>query len=172
MPKLKSPSFKQRKFRRELIKTLSPTEAAMRAYNCKSRKVAGVIASQNLAKLNISLADLMSQMGLTDEQDVMDLIRLRKAVKQISCNIFIKKDGKMKGADGKTFDFIEVDDNMVQLKALELTCKLKGRLKDKQEVEHKEVGVSLTWIVQVVNGNHNDKQTRTKTGSRISKEMF
>lgn len=137
MPKTNGLTLKQRKFRKELLKTLSPTEAAMRAYDCKDRLVAAVIANQNLKKLNISMPELMDQMGLTDEEDIKDLMRLRKAVKQISCNVFIKKDGEMKGADGKSLDFIEVDDNLTQLKALELTCKLKGRLRDKYEIEHK-----------------------------------
>lgn len=137
MPKTNGLTLKQRKFRKELLKTLSPTEAAMRAYNCKDRDSASQIAYENLRKLEISMPELMNRMGLTDEEDIKDLIRLRKAVKQISCNVFIKKDGEMKGANGKTLDFIEVDDNLTQLKALELTCKLKGHLRDKYEIEHK-----------------------------------
>ena len=127
-------TLKQRKFRKKLIKTLSPTEAAFRAYNCKDRKVAAVIASQNLLKLNISLPDLMDSMGLTDEEDVKDLQRLRKAQKLQTCDIYVKKEDGKVTINKNSNDFIEVDDNAIQIKALELSLRLKGRLKDK--VEH------------------------------------
>ena len=64
---------KQRMFLKELIATLSPTEAAMRSYNCKDRLSARVIASENLSKLNITMNDLMDKMGLTVEEDIEDL---------------------------------------------------------------------------------------------------
>ena len=108
---------------------LTPTECALQTYNCKDKNVATVIAGQNLRKLCLTHDDLMIRMGMSDEQDVADLIRLRKAKKVQSCNILVSKD-----ADGNTVvnensnDFIEVDDNHTQLKALELTCRLKGRL--------------------------------------------
>lgn len=128
-------------FKKELLGSLdkgifiTPTEAAMRVYDCKNRLVAAVIASQNLIKLNISMADLLNRMGITDEEDVNDLKRLRKAQKLQSCNVFVKKD-----KDGKytinenSNDFIEVDDGNIQIKALELTCKLKGNLKNRLEL--------------------------------------
>lgn len=141
MPKVKGMTLRQRRFRRELIRTLSPTEAAMRAYNCKNKHSAAQIAYENLKKLDISLIELMEKMGLTDEQDTKDLMRLRKAVG-------VSKTGK------------EISDNAIQLKALELTYKLKGRLKDKHVVEHKG---ELLKIINIV-GN---QQVEDKLGEKI-----
>lgn len=103
-------TFKQRKFIKELTVTLHPTEAAMRAYNCKDRLSARVIASENLTKLNISMSELMDKMGLDTQQDVEDLKKLRKT-----------------------------KDNHIKLKALELTLKLKGYLKQKDVSVEKHV---------------------------------
>lgn len=66
-----------------------------------------------------SFLSIMEKAGLTDEEDAKDLARLRKAQK----TEFFQKDGKVK-------DMRQVEDNITQLKALELTCKLKGRVKD------------------------------------------
>jgi len=164
-------TYKQRIFRSELFKTFNPTEAAMKAYDCKNKNVAAVIASQNLKKLNISFADLMERMGLTDEEDIKDLMRMRKATKQISCNIYIKKNGEMKGADGNSLDFIEVDDNQIQLKALELTMKLKGHLRDK--VEH-DVTFTMNKFMQVIYDDRNGNTNKTRPfeqGNRLAEEI-
>lgn len=112
-------TLKQRKFVRALIRTQSPTEAAMQSYNCKDRVVATVIASQNLIKLNIQMVDLMNRMGLDTERDIKDLTRLREA-----------KTTKHFAHEGKIVDQADIDDNNTQLKALELSLKLKGSLKD------------------------------------------
>ena len=75
--------------------------------------------------------DLMDKMGLTVEEDIEDLKRLRRAKRLHVCDIYIKDDnGKLK-INKNSNDFIEVDDNPTQLKALELTLKLKGHLKEK-----------------------------------------
>lgn len=112
MPKTKGLTLKQRKFVRELKRTFSPTEAAFRVYNCKDRLVARNIAHQNLAKLGISMQELMDKMGLDTQQDLDDLKRLRIAQKPIVINN----------------EVITTDDYSTQVKALELTLKLKGHL--------------------------------------------
>ncbi len=80
MPKY---TFKQRRFVKELIATLSPTEAAFRAYDCKDRLSARNIASQLLATLGIKMPELMDKMGLGSEEDMADLKRLRKGQKVV-----------------------------------------------------------------------------------------
>jgi hypothetical protein len=110
---------RQRKFVRALIRTLEPTEAAMQSYRCKDRKVARVIASQLLTKLNISMADLMDKCGLGLERDIADLIRLRNA-----------KITKFFTYKGQIVDKREYEDNITQFKALELSMKLKGIFRD------------------------------------------
>jgi len=131
-------TVKQQLFIKELMVTLSPTEAAMRAYDCKTRASASQIAYENLRKLEISITELMDKMGLTDEEDISDLNRLRKAQKVVGyLNQYKKdKDGKIEKIEPDEVvsnEFVYVDDNQVQLKALELSLNLKGRLKDKKE---------------------------------------
>lgn len=126
-------TFKQRKFIRELKKTFSPTEAAMRSYNCKSRDVAKVIASQLLTKLNVQMNDLMDKMGLNIERDIEDLKNLREA-----------KITKHFAYEGQIVDEAVCEDNATRLKALELTYKLKGLLKEKHE--HSGTGFGNTTV--------------------------
>lgn len=134
-------TVKQRLFLKELVATLSPTEAAMRIYNCKDRNSAKVIASQNLTKFNFTMPELMDKMGLGIEEDISDLKRLRKAKRVIGYLHQYKKNkkGEIKKVDKISPDevvsneFIEVDDNQAQLKALELSLKIKGYLKEKTE---------------------------------------
>lgn len=102
---------------------ITPTDAAMQSYNCKDRKVASVIGSQNLVKLNVTMPELLARMGLTDEEDANDLKKLRNA----TTTKFFQHEGKI-------IDQEDVEDNGTQLKALELTAKLKGRLNGKIEV--------------------------------------
>ena len=123
--------IKLKKFQRLLLSNpaLSPTEVADRIYDCKDRKVACVIASQNLTKLNITLDDLMARAGLSDEADIDDLKRLRKAQRIQSCDVYVDKDENGKYViNENSNEFIEVDDNHIQLRALELTFKLKKKL--------------------------------------------
>ena len=131
-------TVKQRLFVKELIATLSPTEAAMRAYDCKTRASASQIAYENLSKLEISMTELMDKMGLTNEEDINDLKRLRKAKKVVGYLNQYKKDEdgkaeKIEPDEVVSNEFIEVDDNCTQLKALELSLKIKGHLKEKTE---------------------------------------
>ena len=94
----------------------------MRVYNCKDRKVARVIASQNITKLNIDMNALMIRMGLYTEKDIEDLIRLRSA-----------KIVKPFAHEGVVISEPVYDDNVTQIKALELTLKLKGVLKEQNQ---------------------------------------
>lgn len=111
--------------------TECPTDWAMATYDCKNRDIAAVIASQNLRKLNVSLIDMMNQtQGLTDEDDIKDLARLRKCKRPIAADVFIRnEDGELK-VNKSSNDWIEVDDNQSQIKTLELCLKLKGKLKE------------------------------------------
>ena len=59
-------TLKQATFIQEYTRQGNATEAAMQVYDCKNRKSARVIGSQNLAKLNIS--DVLEELGLTDKR--------------------------------------------------------------------------------------------------------
>lgn len=57
-------TIKQRKWLKAYIKTGSATEAAMQAYDCKSREVAAHVGYENVRKLDFG--QLMEEAGLTD----------------------------------------------------------------------------------------------------------
>lgn len=136
----KPTTVKQRKFLRQFIRTGCATEAAMRSFDCKDRKVARVVGSNLLTKLNIQFVELMEKMGLDDEQDVNDLLRLRKA-----------KVTKHFTHEGKVIDEREYEDNQTQLKALEVTLKLKGHLRNRVEHSGKVDGEGNKFLIQFIN---------------------
>jgi len=105
------------KFKRMLLTRpdLSPTDIAHRTYTCKNDNVARTIASRNMRALRLTFKDTLERIGLTDERDATDLLRLRGA-----------KITKFFAHKGTVLDEREVEDNDVQLRALELTRKIKG----------------------------------------------
>ena len=129
--------------------SISPTDCVLQTYNCTSRESAAAIASQNLTKLKVTHSDLMARFGLSDEEDVRDLARLRKAKRLQSCDVYVKEeDGEFKINENSN-DFIEVEDNKVQLDALKLSLQLKGALVDK--VKHEgEIGLTLADVCKNV----------------------
>lgn len=138
MAKDKPMGLKLKLFQKLLLSQpmLTPTEVATRCYKCKDRQVASVIASQNLRKLKISLKDIIDRVaGMSDEDDLNHLVKLKNAQRIQTCDIYVKK-GKGSGykINKNSNDFIEVDDNKTQLGALNLSLKLKGHLKDKVEL--------------------------------------
>jgi len=122
---------KFRTFQKEYLKNplVSPSHLVEKIYDCKNTAVAYQIASQNLRKLKITLPEVMNRFELlTDIDDLKDLRRLSHAKKIQDCDIFVKgEDGKLR-INKNSNDFIEVDDNQVQAKILELRLKLKGHL--------------------------------------------
>lgn len=79
---VKKLSLKQRKFINEYANTFgNATEAAMRAYGCRSRNVAGVTGYRLLRKANVSgaIEDVLSKAMLSEEaiaQRLKDLVNL------------------------------------------------------------------------------------------------
>lgn len=139
--------YKLARFQKLLIKSpgASPTDIALRVYDCKDRHSASTIAAQNLKKLGISRLDIMERAGLTDERDAADLRKLREAKKVVSAVI----TGNDAGAADK--DFIEVDDNQTQFKALELTYKIKGAFSDEKQGQGGDIINNFLTIVDRVN---------------------
>ena len=111
-------TIKEKKFAKEYIKTGNATEAAARVYDVKDRNSAKSIGGENLTKLDF--ADLMDEKGLTDEKLVGKLSELLEAQKTVSA-----VSGK--DANAGTVDFVDVPDSPVQLKALEISLKLKDK---------------------------------------------
>lgn len=127
----------------------------MQVYNCKDRKVARVIASENISKLNISMTELMDKMGLDTERDIEDLNRLRQA-----------KDIKYFAHEGEVTDEREVDDHQTQIKALEISLKLKGHLRDKEPVSSSTDFEREVEIVPHPNGDKLEVENRVKAFMR------
>ena len=122
---------KYQRFKSILLKNpmMSPTDIAEKVYNCKSREVARVIATQCMKKLNINLVEIFERAGADDLDDVEFLLNLRNnANKVISCNVIAESGEGMKDANSMTKDFVDVPDLPTRLKAFELEQKLKGRL--------------------------------------------
>src|SRR3990167_4986645 len=122
-------------FKREYLKNplVSPTNLALQIYDCQDVHSANSIATENLSKLGLTLTDLMNRHhDLSNIDDLNDLQRLSHAKKFQDCDVFIKdENGKLK-INKNSNDFIEVDDNQVQAKILELRLKLKGYLRESQ----------------------------------------
>lgn len=123
IPDRKQLTFIEHKFFKHLLNGASPTDAAVLAFNTSTRLSASVRASQTLKKFSIKLPQLMEHMGLTDEKDVADLMRLRKA-----------KKSQFYAHEGVVITTKRVDDHSTQTRALELTMKLKGYLDDAPKV--------------------------------------
>lgn len=135
----KNLTIKQKKFIRALVRTGSPTDAAMQSYNCKDRHVASVIANQNLTKLDITMSRLMEYMGLDEKRDIEDLKALREA-----------KETKFFAHEGKIIDSRDVIAHDIRYKALELSLKIKDKLNDRKNGSV-DSGVKVIIIKQEIN---------------------
>jgi len=115
----------ERRWYNEYLECFNSCDALKKAYPDNTytadsiRSLSSQLKKSVFVKLNISDNELMDQMGLTDE-------RLHRKLDS-------KLDAKRALViDGKPYQF---DDNQAQLKALELSYKLKGRLNDTQKLE-------------------------------------
>jgi len=104
-------TLKQRKWIKKYIETGNATEASMQSYDCKDRKSAKVIGSENLSKLNFP--ELMEDMGLTN----VALI-----------NVGAEGMTKAKKIHGTGDNFVEIPDYAVRHRYWETLLKLKGKL--------------------------------------------
>lgn len=164
-------TYKERKFIRELKRTFNATEAAMRAYNCKSRNVGKVVAHEVMKRLKLTMADLMDAVGLDTEEDVSDLARLRKAKKPQVCDIYVQEqnDGSYK-INKNMNSFVDVDDNATQLKALELSLKLKGIMKDERTGSNGETKIIVVYPSGFKQENKIEDRTKAVSSSLSSIE--
>ena len=81
------------------------------------------------------ILNCLEQAGLTEVYQAKELYKLTHANKVISCNIFVDKDGEMKKADGKSLDFVEVDDPSIRLRTWEHIANIKGQLKNQTVID-------------------------------------
>ena len=132
-------TIRQRKARR-LILQGKPARVALREAGY-SPKNADANANEVLEKLGIQ--ELMEKQGLTDALTINTIKDAHLANKVISAVITGKE---AKEAGGLTTDFIDAPDWSNRLKASELSMKLKGRLREKVDLEHSGT-VEITFRV-------------------------
>lgn len=110
------------------------TEAARQAHYKGNAYTLSAVAAENLTKPLIvaAIEALKKKFGLTDEFLLKKHLQLINAKRNQACDVYIKKD-----ADGKyvvnenSNDFIEVEDNQVQVQALKLAYEINGKIKPK-----------------------------------------
>jgi phage terminase small subunit len=120
---------KQRKLIKGIAEGKTQRQAAIDAGY--SRHSADAIASRVVKKSHVSeaLTATLDRVGCTDERIAMKIHALMDAKKTVSA-----VSGT--GANAGTMDFIEVDDNPVQLAAVKLAAQLKGHFQEKVKHEH------------------------------------
>lgn len=151
MTKRPPKTIKEKKFVKEYLKTGNGTEAALSAYDTKDRKSASVIATENLAKL--SIADIMDQMGITDERLMQVLDDGLNASRTISTI-----GGRE--ANGATVDFVDVPDFISRHKYLETGLKLKDKFPS-SKIDHTSGGKPIPLLGGVTNVSTNNSDTET-----------
>lgn len=109
-------TLKQSKFLDIYFKTGNATEAAMQVYECKDRMSARNVGSENLAKLGITIADMMNSAGLTDKY----LVERLKALMEM------KKTVKSLDKDGNLIEE-QTDDINAIVKGLDIAFRIKGK---------------------------------------------
>lgn len=123
----------------------------------KKERVTKQAINQRLQKAPVkkTLLETLEHIGLTTEEDAKDLRRLRKAQRPIACDVFIRdKNGKLVVTKNEN-DWIDVDDNPSQLKALEMTLKLKGNLSDKPIIDNSTHLTNTVFVLPDENGRKN-----------------
>lgn len=107
-------TIKEKRYARALATASSASEAARIA----GYKDPNQAAYEN--KINLDIDSLMAKAGLTDDRLFSKLENLVEAQRTVSA-----VGGR--DADAGTVDFVDVPDNPVQLKALEMAFKLKDK---------------------------------------------
>lgn len=113
-------SLKQRRWLDLYLETGNASEAAMVAYECKTRESAGQIGWENLKKLERPIQELMDLQGITDAYLNIKLKEGMDATKNISAVVGTD-------ANDRTMDFVEVPDYAVRHKYVETAYKVKKK---------------------------------------------
>jgi len=120
-------------YAKERAKGASIRKAAEKA---KINKNTG-LALERSAIVKSEMHAALDKIGCTAEKIAQTVHRNLDAQKVISANIIAKSGDEMADAHSMTKDFVEVPDNMAQLKAAELAGKFRSDFVEKSEVELK-----------------------------------
>ena len=90
---------------------------------------------------------ILNKAGATDNKIATKLVKLMDAKKLQACDVYVKEgeDGKYEINENSN-DFIEVDDNQAQLKAIELLLKTKRHLDSDVPIPTPQVQVNVGEI--------------------------
>jgi phage terminase small subunit len=164
-------TLKQRKFLSYYLQSGNATQSAIKAgYKCSAS------GQENLEKplIREAFQRLLDKHKLTDKRIAEKLNQLLNCKRIQSCQVFIKEENGKMVANENSNDFIEVDDNPVQLKALELLVKLKERFSPAVEDIPAPVQGSTSLIdfiskynnVEITKGADGISITASREGSR------
>ena len=127
------------------------TQAARQAGYKGNDQTLCVVGGENLRKPFIlaAIEEIKKKNGLTEELLLQKHLQLLNAKRTQSCDVHIKNENGKWVANENSNDFIEVDDNNVQLGALKLAYELEGKLKQKLEVVGGGLGTKIILIRNV-----------------------
>jgi phage terminase small subunit len=134
---IKKLTLKQTKFIKFYFDTDgNGVEAAKQAGYKGNKATLNAVAYENLHKPTIlaAIEELKKKAGLTDEFLLKKHIQLINAKKFQSCDVYVSQEGGKYKVNENSNDFIEVDDNQVQIQALKLAYEINGKLIKK--IEH------------------------------------
>jgi len=131
-------NMRQQKYKKNIISGMNKYNAAIAAgYSINTAK-----SRTKDLDARVGIADVMERLGLTDKALINKLIELLGATRVIGYLHNYKKSDKVGNGKLEKIDpdevisneFLDVPDNQVRAKALEIALKLKGQLRDK--VDH------------------------------------
>lgn len=127
----KNLNMREQKFKKLVLAGVKPTQAMREAGYSESTALGK--SSEKVVKCG--LPALMDKMGLTDERIIGTTLEALSANKCISAMVVHSSGEGMADAHGMTKDFVEVPDWQNRLKAVEISAKFKGHLREKTELE-------------------------------------
>lgn len=143
------------------------TQAARSAGYKGNNKTLGVVGEENLKKpyIRAAIERIKKKNGLTEELLLQKHVQLLNAKRVQSCDVYLKDENGKFVANENSNDFIEVDDNNVQLGALKLAYELEGKLKQKVEVAGEGLGTRIV-IIRDINAKPEHIRDKAQVVSR------
>jgi predicted transcriptional regulator len=154
-------SLRERKFIKAYVENGGNATEAYLAVNPKvKRDSARVLGARLLAKVNVSVSELLDGLGVTDTYLGKILKEGLEASKVVSVVPIPPKPGKegspdLPEAGSKNVEFIDIPDYNVRVKYLDMAYKLKGKYK---EEEKEGEGLKLEPLRVIIRSDGKDKK--------------
>jgi len=161
-------TIRERKFVKTYIENGGNATEAYLSVNPKvKRDSARVLGARLLAKVSISVSELLDGIGVTDSYLGKILKNGLEASKVVSVVPIPPKPGKegspdLPEASSKNVEFIDIPDYNVRVKYLDMAYKLKGKYREEEEEEGKE-GKELEPLRVIIRyGKDEKKELKSK----------